>query len=308
VQTDPPRLTFAVIIPVYNAENTIGAAVDSALAQTRPADEILVCNDGSTDRTGEVLATYGERITVIDQPNAGVSAACNAMLSATRSDFVIKLDADDTWLPERIRRIEQHLMANPHLDIVTTDAWVVEHGSPVRTVYEGWGFPEEHQEVEILRDDFIYSSAAVRRASLLAVGGWDATRSHQCEYDGWVRMILAGSRAGLVASPLATYRLHPGSLSTRLRETWTSDLELLDAVVAAEKLTQKQIGAAREHRNLLVRRLRMLEAKQALQNREPGVRRKCILVSLAPGEIMRRRVKFVAAAVAPGFAGRRLRG
>ena len=307
VQTDPTPLTFAVMIPAYNAEATIDAAIDSVLAQTRPADEILVCNDGSTDRTGDILATYGERITVITQANAGVSAACNAILHAACSEFVIKLDADDTWHPERIQRIEEYLTANPHLDIVTTDAWLVRDGVTLRSAYQGWWFHEERQEVEILRENFIFGSAAVRRASILAAGGWDVTRSHQCEYDGWIRMILRGSRAGLVAEPLATYNLRQDSYSRDRRATWASDLELLGTIASGEVLTREQLAAVREHRRSLVRRLRLLGAKQALNREERGVRRKCLLVALVPGELARRRVKFLAAAAAPRLAARRIR-
>ena len=295
-----------MVIATYNYGHAVGNAIDSVLAQTRPADEIVVCDDGSTDDTAAVLARYGDRITVIHQANAGVSVARNAALGRVRSDFIILLDADDTWLPERIRCLEDHLIAHPELDIVTADAWLTRDGRPTgSTVYMGWPFANERQEVEILRGDFIHYSAAVRVQPLLAVGGWDVTRSFQCEYDGWINMILAGSRAGLVRLPLGVHDHHAGSLSTRLEATWMGDLELLRSTARRWPLNGEQRSALREHERLLVRRLRTAKAKQAIRDLAPGVRRTCLVGCLVPGQPLLTRVKLLAAALLPGPAHRR---
>ena len=74
-----------MIIPTYNRAHCVGEAIQSVLDQTVPADEIIVIDDGSTDTTPEVLAGFGDRITVIRQPNAGVSAARNAGIAKTTS-------------------------------------------------------------------------------------------------------------------------------------------------------------------------------------------------------------------------------
>lgn len=304
------RLTFAVMMAAYNAEQTIHAAIESVFQQTRKVDEIIVCNDGSTDRTGEILASYGSTIRVITQANAGVSAASNVIARCASSDFLARLDSDDSWLPERIERIESYLAEQPHLDIVTTDAWVFEEGSPPGRYYEIYNIafpPEERQEIEILRSNFIFGSAAVRRTALLAVGGWDEARSHQCEYDAWIRMILAGSRAGLVSEPLAIYNIRPDSHGADRRAAWLSVVELLQGLLAEAKLTDEQLDAVTSHSRRIARIISVIDAQEAIVKRQNGVRARCLSASAVPGHSPSLRMKLVAAAAFPGLARRMMR-
>jgi len=80
--------TVSVVIPAYNAAWCVARAIDSVLAQTRAADDIIVVNDGSSDDTAGVLARYGDAIRVVSQSNAGLSAARNAGIAAARGDWV----------------------------------------------------------------------------------------------------------------------------------------------------------------------------------------------------------------------------
>ena len=99
------KLTVAGIMPLYNKLETVIEAIDSMMNQTRPLDEILVVDDGSTDGSGDLVAQryVGEsRLRLLRQPNRGVSAARNTAIRATRCDLVAFLDADDRWLPKRI--------------------------------------------------------------------------------------------------------------------------------------------------------------------------------------------------------------
>lgn len=98
-----PR-SISAVIPTYNRGGRIGAAVESALAQRRPVDEVIVVDDGSTDETPAALARFGDAIRVIRQDNAGVSAARRAGLRAARSRWVACLDSDDVWRPDAIAR------------------------------------------------------------------------------------------------------------------------------------------------------------------------------------------------------------
>lgn len=116
----------SIIIPCYNRENYITQAVDSALSQTYPNIEIIVVDDGSKDNSLAVLAEYGEKVTVIAQPNRGVSAARNTGFYSSKGDFVIFLDSDD-WLSTDI--VEKHMqMAKkwPEADIYCSDFKVID--------------------------------------------------------------------------------------------------------------------------------------------------------------------------------------
>ena len=96
-------ICISAVIPAYNAEKYITRAIDSVLGQTRPVDEIIIVDDGSTDNTAEAIKRYGDKIQYIYQENAGVSAARNTGIKAAATDWIAFLDADDEWLPERIQ-------------------------------------------------------------------------------------------------------------------------------------------------------------------------------------------------------------
>lgn len=108
------NLFLSIIIPVYNAERYLCECLDSCLAQDLPASdyEIICVNDGSGDRSPDLLRTYGSRfpnVTVIDQPNGGVSAARNAGLELARGDYIWFIDADDLIRPHCLKRLREAL-------------------------------------------------------------------------------------------------------------------------------------------------------------------------------------------------------
>lgn len=107
------------IIPVYNGERFVGETVDSMLAQTYGPIEVVVVNDGSTDGTANILAQFGDRITVVNQENAGQAAARNHGIKVGKGDFFAFLDADDLWLPEKLQRQMDFLAARPDADLCT---------------------------------------------------------------------------------------------------------------------------------------------------------------------------------------------
>lgn len=95
----------SVVIPVYNGARFIRDCVESVLAQTYPAHEIIVVNDGSTDETANILGRFGERIQVLSQVNQGRSVARNRGIQAATGDYVAFLDADDRYLPRHLEQL-----------------------------------------------------------------------------------------------------------------------------------------------------------------------------------------------------------
>lgn len=94
----------SLIIPTHNRAHTLPRALDSVLAQTRPADEIIVVDDGSTDGTAELIHTHYPQVRYVRQPNRGVSAARNAGIRAATGDWIALLDSDDAWQPRKLER------------------------------------------------------------------------------------------------------------------------------------------------------------------------------------------------------------
>ncbi|HSZ22548.1 MAG TPA: glycosyltransferase family A protein, partial [Candidatus Sulfotelmatobacter sp.] len=111
----------SVVVPVYNAERTLTATLDSALAQDFRDFEIVVVNDGSTDSTKAVLDMYAARVRVIDQSNRGVSAARNAGVRASSGQLIAFLDSDDLWSADKLTQSVRALTQNPKASMVFSD-------------------------------------------------------------------------------------------------------------------------------------------------------------------------------------------
>jgi len=111
-------MTISVIIPAWNRAHYLSQALNSALAQTRAAQEIIVADDGSTDETQELLKTHFPKVKSLILPHAGPAAARNAAIRASTGSYVAFLDSDDIWTPEKLARQSQFLREDPSADLV----------------------------------------------------------------------------------------------------------------------------------------------------------------------------------------------
>ncbi len=109
-------MKISVVVPLYNTRAYVAEAIDSILAQTRPADEIIVVDDGSTDGGPELLARYGSSVRVIRQAHAGGATALNRGIAQATGDTIAFLDADDLWVMDKLERQQSVLLANDRLD------------------------------------------------------------------------------------------------------------------------------------------------------------------------------------------------
>ena len=215
----PP--TFSIVIAAYQAAATIAEAVASALAQTHPALEVIVVDDGSTDDLVGALRPFGSDIKLIHKRNAGGASARNAGTTAARGEFIAILDADDVYDPRRLEVIAELARQRPDLDLVTTDARFIVEGEPTGTFLESNPFATEDQRSAILESAFLGGWPAVRVSSLQRIGGFDEEFAIAYDWDCWLRLIYSGSAAGLVPVPYYDYRLHPGSLAAnRAASLW----------------------------------------------------------------------------------------
>ena len=129
-------------ITTYDRARYLQGALDSVHAQTRPPDEVLVVDDGSTDDTPSVLAGYEDRIRVVRQENAGRSAARNTAVREARCDLLSFLDSDDRWTPDKLDRHVPVLEADPAVGLVHGHVEVIDgEGRPIA------GETERHREL-----------------------------------------------------------------------------------------------------------------------------------------------------------------
>jgi glycosyltransferase involved in cell wall biosynthesis len=229
--------TVTALIPTYNSETYICDAVDSVLAQTFPVREIIVVDDGSTDRTQEVLAKYKTKIKYIRQVNAGPPAARNAGIARATGEFIALLDSDDLWVPQKLQLQMEYIDKHPECGLVYTDmktfddTGIIEESVKMSrnlTLPSGRIFPQMF--VETL---FQTSAVLIRKSCIDRVGGFDTSLRMGDDYEFFLR-IARHYELGYVDEPLVLYRQHP-SQGTR---TWG---KLLQKGVPWEFLVLKRI-------------------------------------------------------------------
>jgi glycosyltransferase involved in cell wall biosynthesis len=212
-----PRVS--VITPAYNVEPYLADAAHSVLGQTCRELELLIINDGSTDRTGEVASRVQqadpERVRILTTRNAGPAAARNAALAAARGEFIALLDGDDVWEPRFLERQLAIFEARPDVDLVTGNGrflggpW---HGTPARP----WPDPRPPITLAtiIADEQAVYVMTVFRRRVFECIGGFDEGIQTNEDFEFWLRAAIAGFRFERNAEPLSWYRRRDGSLSS----------------------------------------------------------------------------------------------
>jgi cellulose synthase/poly-beta-1,6-N-acetylglucosamine synthase-like glycosyltransferase len=296
--------TFSVIVAAYNVADLIGEALDSALRQTVPAHEVIVCDDGSTDDLEGAIAPYRDRIVFLRRAHGGEAVTKNEAAAAATGEFVVILDGDDVDEPHRLEALGALAAARPDLDLLTSDAYVVEDGRRVGRLYhEGHRFETDDQRAEILRRNWVFNPAA-RRVRWLEVGGFDPAFPSASDWEFEIRMVLSGSSVGMVGEPLASYRSRPGRLSSDRVTMLTS------RVRALEKTQATMTNLSAPERQVLsesVRTARVRLSHEAIRAGHPSARAAAAAVARTEGITPRTRARAAVAAMAPGVARRLMR-
>ena len=305
---DGPTPSFSVIVAGYQVADVIGDALDSIRQQTLGPLEVIVCDDGSTDALEDALAPYSEEIIFERKSHGGEASAKNAAAARASGDFVVILDADDAFLPTRLEALAELARVRPDLAIITTDAYLVVNGRRVRRNYDRtWRFEMLDQRRAILQRNFIFGHAAVRRELLLEHGGFDDSIRWTTDWDLWLRLILAGSRAGCVDEPLALYRLRESSLTAQRRDLLLGKLATLEKARSNPDLREAERSVLEDSLAAYLRELRLLDLRDSLAAGNSGSRRRALALLRAPGQALRSRLELAAMAAAPGASGRLLR-
>ena len=221
-------MRVSVVIPSYDCGRFVAEAVESALNQTMPPNEVIVIDDGSTDNTAEVLRPYAEsgRIHFVRQQNAGVSAARNRGLSEATGEFVAFLDADDYWHPKKLE-LQLPCFAEGAIGLVacgisTSALPESPNGSSVRRF--------SLTDI-VLRSRFATSSVVVRKSVADAVGGFDPSLVPAEDRDCWLKCAAVAGVAYLT-DELVYYRVHPTSLTFQSDRMIAAERRVLDKAFA----------------------------------------------------------------------------
>jgi glycosyltransferase involved in cell wall biosynthesis len=229
------RPLVSVVVPAYNAQDTILDAIDSALSQTWDRLEVLVVDDGSTDRTADVVRDRfhdDERVRLFAVPHEGRSAARNRGVQEAGGDYFQFLDADDLLVPTKIEVQVAVLQKDPLLAVAYGDVECFADEDPsIRWIYDkGRHRPSGDVLPFMIDDGFILPvSALVRRDACVRAGEFDTELHGSEDWDFWMK-IADGSRFAYAPREIV------GHYRVRLRARADALNFLLAGVLALEKL------------------------------------------------------------------------
>lgn len=226
----------SVIIPAYNQGHYLGRAVKSVLAQTYSEWEAIIVDDGSTDDTAEVAATFSDpRVRYIYQENRGLSGARNTGIRHARGDYLTYLDSDDCFLPQKLALLVGELEEKPQLGFVAGQAIPIdERGNQIGKVFAK--SPPEDPARWLLGNPLHVGSVMVRRSWQKRVGFFDERLRSYEDWDMWLRLARAGCQMGWVARPVSLYRFHTGQMTRDGRQMTEATMAVLDKVFEDQAL------------------------------------------------------------------------
>jgi glycosyltransferase involved in cell wall biosynthesis len=214
--------TVTAVIPTYNRAKYICEALDSILVQSRPVDEIIVVDDGSTDNTFELLKAYGDKILYIRQQNKGPGAARNRGIREARGEYIAFLDSDDLWVKDKTQSQIDFFTRNPQLGVVFGDMANFsddqENGLPeikspqIHDYFVSHASNLEHIIECLIHEDVIPTpTVMIKRECLSKIGQFDERLKIGEDYDYWLRAASI-CKFGFVNTVLIKRRRHESNL------------------------------------------------------------------------------------------------
>jgi len=231
----------SIVIPTYNCEKYLHQTLDSVINQTFSDHEIIVVDDGSTDRTRQIVKEYSHPITLIEQSNSGVCIARNRGFEISRGNYICFMDHDDYWYPDKLQSQLEVFGENPEIGIVHSKFinWEVDSSGVFPS-------PEEYNQLDIpdgtdveysgwvyhlyLLDSWMLTSTAmIRREVLLKCGVFDTSLPFSEDWDLWLRVtreypIIRTTR------PTTLYRQHKNQENRVVRDIDYRTRLLVDSV------------------------------------------------------------------------------
>jgi glycosyltransferase involved in cell wall biosynthesis len=225
----------SVVMPAYNRGDYVGAAIESVLRQSYPHWKLHIVDDGSMDRTAEVIRGFSDpRIHYVYQPNAGQSAARNRAIADSSGAFVCFLDSDNLWLHDKLEYQVALAQANPGFDVFYSETQTISAtGEPLENARsQRWS---GQVTARLLRNNFVnFNTSLIRAAPLRQVGGFDQQLRSGEDYDLWLRLSLH-SQFHYSDKVLAQYRVTPGQISSDVWKNLRANKLILERFIAANR-------------------------------------------------------------------------
>jgi len=209
-----PKVT--VLMSVYNGEKYLREAIDSILAQTFKNFEFLIVNDGSTDKTAEILKSYKDsRIKIIsNEKNIGLTKSLNKGLKAAKGNYIARQDADDVSMPERLEKEVEFLEQNRNVGLVGTDYLFINEKGKVVHIVKCLNGSRELKEKLLEGNQFGHGSVMLRRECIDEVGTYREEFKFAQDYDFYLRIAEVYDVAN-ISEPLYQWRINVKSVSVK---------------------------------------------------------------------------------------------
>lgn len=221
---------ISVIIPTWNRADYLREAIASVFAQDYPRVELIVVNDGSTDHTQAMLASYGPQLTVLHQENRGIGAARNAGVARAHGGFFAFLDDDDLWIPDKLSHQMRRLVEEPATDVVyghmqqfASPELAAEERAKFRTI-DGQVVPSP-----------LPTSMLIRRTAFERVGPFSETLRLGIEVDWYARLHEAGLTKATLDTVVYRRRLHPGNVNVTQAHEQRERIQVLRQMLARRR-------------------------------------------------------------------------
>ncbi len=226
------NVSISVVIPVHNCDRYLAEAIQSVLDQTYPVHEIIVVDDGSTDRSATIAQQFSQ-VKVVTQTHQGAAAARNLGIRVATGKFIAFLDSDDVWLPEKLDRQMQAFMTDPTLDLVFT--YVQQFMSPeLDSIVQSQRFCPEQPVI-----GQIPTTTIVRRSCFQRIGEFDP-KLRIGEFIDWM---ARGQESGIMSitlpETLARRRIHTTNSGIQRRDSRQDYVQLVKAA-----LDRRRVNAA----------------------------------------------------------------
>jgi glycosyltransferase involved in cell wall biosynthesis len=219
-----PQPLVSIVTPSYNMARYLPEAIESILSQDYPRLEYIVVDGGSTDRSLEILRSYGDRLRLITGKDKGPSEAAWRGFREATGEIFVWLNADDLFLPGAVRTAAGYLQSHPAVDAVYGEGyWIDEAGKTISR------YPTRPWDPKILElDCFICQPAAFLRASSYRRCELDPDVNRSFDYDLWIRMAKQGFRFDSIPDYLANSRMHSGAKTILERDAvFDASIQLL---------------------------------------------------------------------------------
>lgn len=218
-----PKVT--VLMPVYNGEHYLREAIESILNQSFSEFEFLVIDDGSTDHSAEIVASYNDpRIRVLrNGRNLGLIATLNSGIEIAKGEYIARMDCDDVSLPERLEKQVAYLDENPDCAVIATHVMLMDESGAPRGTWSDDAKTATYGEIRsfLPKANCIAHPSVMIRTEILKRYRYNPAQTAAEDYDLWLRLCADGVRIEKITEPLLRYRLNPLSVTSISNRNFT---------------------------------------------------------------------------------------